>query len=236
MYKKSSKSKKTYRPRKARRSRQYRGYGRRPNTPVFSETYVCGTECPGLNADGEVLIGSSTTGQGVRLITAMNKIPQNGSYSALYNGYKILKAVFTIIPRWTGESLNQAENNIDAGAPAFETPRIAQSVQDLTADVSVAPASEDIVLRENGCKVKMFTKPIKIKARVKPNLIQVVGPSATPATVFSDKNPYISWDLYGPTVPHGTADVFISTNQVPSGYLSVAKVYCTVTFALRDPR
>lgn len=102
--------KKVQRKRKAApRRRQYTGYRGRPTggrgqSQVFSETYKVSTECAGINSLGEVNIAAGTQGQGIKLVTQFNVLSQAAEYAKLYAAYKIIKAKFTIIPKWRGES------------------------------------------------------------------------------------------------------------------------------------
>lgn len=46
---------------------------------------------------------AGTNGVGVKLLTQLNVLSQAADYGKLWSAYKILKAKFTIIPKWTGE-------------------------------------------------------------------------------------------------------------------------------------
>lgn len=78
-----------------------------------------------MNSQGEVTITSGTSGQGVKLLTQLSLLPQSASYKTLWSSYKILKAKFTIIPKWRGEAFNEAALGVAAGLGVAETPRFA---------------------------------------------------------------------------------------------------------------
>jgi len=122
------KKKYTRRPRRvARKSRQYAPKRlRRPaQSQVFSETYKAGTECAGVNAQGEVFINAGSQGQGIKLIAQMNRLSQIGDYKNLYRAYKVLKVKYTIIPKWSGEAYNEAAIGTAGAIGIIETPRFA---------------------------------------------------------------------------------------------------------------
>lgn len=205
LYKKKRSTKK---PRMARRRRQFRGYrSRRPNTntsQVFSETYKCGTECLGVNSSGEIIIPAGAQGQGFKLLTQLKNIPQVNSYSSLYSAYKIIKAKFTIVPKWTGENYNEAALGTAAAVGILETPRIAYAINDMDQNVTVAPVSELQVLQDNGCRLKSFTKLMKLNIKPKPVLEQVslVVPGLTGVNTYQNRGQWIEFDDAGPNVLH----------------------------------
>lgn len=235
VYKKKKVSK-----RKVRRARQYRGYRPRRTvrtSQVFSETYKCGTECGGVNANGEIFIPSGQTGQGFKLLTQMNTFHQTSQYSNLWSAYKIIKAKFTIVPKWGNELFNEASIGTAGSLPISENRRIAYAINDMNNDT--APLTELSVLQDNGCKIKLFNKPVVITIRPKPVLAQVGGSIVALPNVltYQNRGEWIEFDEAGTTVPHIGVDGFISaTNTLTAGFLSVADVYCTVSFVCKDPR
>lgn len=216
------KKKKTSKPRKVRRSRQYRTRRPTSTSQVFSETYKVGEECLGVNSAGEVFIPAGSSGQGIKLLTQMNKVPQVGSYKDLWNSYKIIKAKFTIIPKWGPETFNEAALATLAAAPLKETTRFAYAVND-NDDNLVPPSSELEVLQDNGCRVKMFTRPLNITIRPKPLLEQQTSIGFT--HVFQNRGQWIEFDDIGPAVQHvGLDGYFTAVNNLTDGFASIADV------------
>jgi len=89
----------------------------------------------------------------------------------LWSAYKIVKAKFTIIPKWSGEAYNEAAIGTAGAIGIIETPRFAYAINDFEQDLT-APLTELNVLQDNGCKVRMFTKPVVITVKPKPLLEQ----------------------------------------------------------------
>lgn len=221
-----------------RRRRQYTGYRKgRGSSQVFSETYKCGVECGGVNSAGEIYIPSGQQGQGFKLVTQMNLFPQKGDYASLWSAYKIIKAKFVIVPKWGNENFNEASLTTGASLPLSENRRIAYAINDMNDDTT--PLTELAVLQDNGCKIRSFSKPITISLRPKPVLSQVGGSVVGLPNVltFQNRGQWIEFDNAGTTVPHIGVDGFISANNtLTAGFLSVADVYCTVSFVCKDPR
>jgi len=84
-----------------------------------------GTECAGLNLQGEVNIPAGSQGVGVKLITQFNKLTQVAEYAKLYSAYKILKVKFTIVPKWGSETYNEAAIGTAGAIGIKETTRFA---------------------------------------------------------------------------------------------------------------
>lgn len=190
-----------------RRRRQFGGYRRKARgsttSQVFSETYKCSTECAGVNSQGEVVIAAGTGGQGVKFLTQMVGFTQVGNYRNLWSAYKIIKAKFTIIPKWRGETYNEAALGTAAAIGITETPRFAYSINDMEQDLN-APASEAFVLQDNGCRVRMFTKPVSITIRPKPLLEQtsLSVPGLPSVNVYQNRGQWIEFDDAGSNVKH----------------------------------
>lgn len=64
------------------------------------------------------------------MITQLSLLPQSASYKTLWSSYKILKAKFTIVPKWRGESFNEAVLGTAAALGVAETPRFAYAIND----------------------------------------------------------------------------------------------------------
>lgn len=235
--------KKTTKRKAAPRKRQYSGYRRKARastsqSQVFSETYKAGTECAGITATGTVDIAALSNGQGVKLVTQMNRVFQSNNYASLYQSYKIIKAKFTIVPKWTGEAYNEAAIGTAGAIGITETPRFCYAINDLATDVN-APLTELEVLNDNGCRIRLFNKPLSITIRPKPvlSMESAANPSLPFVNVANKTNPWIEFDGSGTLVPHVGVDGFFSAvNSLQAGFLAVADVYVTVSFVCKDPR
>lgn len=196
------------RARPARRTGMMRPYRsiRYNKVPSFVETYA--------------QVDTIPSQAGGVLGTAFNLIPQNPQYAALYNQYRINWVQYTIMPQWDSFDPNNAA--------VITAPRIAFSIQDTASDALVLPASENDVLLDNGVKVRMLTRPVKIKHKPVPQ----VG-VALAAGGFASISRKGSWlDMSSPNVPHGWVNYWI-TNGGPA---IAFKVYVKVSFSLRDPK
>lgn len=154
------------------------------------------------------------------LATAFNIIPQWQQYASLYNQYRINWVRYMIVPQWDSFDPNNAA--------VITAPRIVYSVQDTAFEAAVPPASENDVLLDNGCKIKMLTRPVKISQVPVPSL----GMS-NQAGGFASVSKKRTWiDTNSPNVNHGYVPYWI-TNGGPA--ISF-KVYVKVSFSLRDPK
>lgn len=190
--------------------------GRSRYTPTFTETFV-GTDIVwgGVGAAAPIQLIQNNVGQ----------IPQFGDYSALYNQYQLRRVTAIFVP---------AYDTYQAGSPTGATgttaPRMVYAIQDSA--LQVAPTSEADVLQDNGCRIRMFDKPIKVSWRP-----VSAAADAQVAGGFSSVNRKYQW--YGVTssaqLHNGLAIAFSSTLP-PAGNATICKVYYKLTFALKDPK
>lgn len=106
-------------------------------------------------------------------------------------------------------------------------------------DQLAAPLSELDVLQDNGCRVKLFNKPMTISVRPKPLLEQTGGTVVGLPTVnvYQNRGQWIEFDGAGATVQHvGIDGWFTAYNSLATGFIAIADVYCTVSFVCKDPR
>lgn len=228
--------------RKPRRARQFGAPRRvlraRGTSQVFSETYKAGTECAGINAQGEVFIAAGSAGQGVKLVAQMNRLSQIASYSTLWNAYKIVKAKFTIVPKFSAEQFNEAAIGTSGGIGIKENTTLAYAINDY-AEAITAPLAQLDVLQDNGCKLKSFVRPTVITVRPKPLVEQQITGAApgTNVNVYQNRGQWIEFDQFGATVPHVGVDAWFNAyNSLTAGFIAIADVYVTLSFVCRDPR
>lgn len=223
------------------RKRQFTGYTKKRSTnrqsQVFSETYKAGTECQGVNAQGEVFVLAGQQGTGIKLMAQLNRLPQASDYRNLYRAYKVLKVKYTIIPKFTAEAFNDANIAALGGLGAVENRRFCYAINDLDQNVTTAPTTETEVLQANGCRVKLFSKPVKITHRPRPVAEVTAGAIPSAVNTWTKQNPWIEFDGVGPTVQHMGVDGYFSVvNGLTSGFIAIADVYTTITFVCKDPR
>lgn len=191
--------------------------GRRVGNPTFTETVALTT------------LNTGTTGTTAGLLAvAMNLIPQYTDYQALYNQYCIRSAQFIVMPEYDQYDANNSPAAVIAGVTA---PRFTYAIND-SAQQAV-PTNEADVLSDNGCKIRMLDKPIRIRCRP---VAQVATTDSNTNLAFESKrNRWISFANAG-TAHSGVA--FALTQTVANSVLALpaAKVYVKITFSLRDPK
>lgn len=190
--------------------------GRSRFTPTFTESFT------GL----PIVVGGVGAQAPVQLIAnQIGQIPQFGDYATLYNQYQIRKVTAIFVP---------AYDTYQAGSPAGATgttcPRMVYAIQD--SSLQAPPTSESDVLQDNGAKIRMFDRPVKVSWRPVP-----AAADALTAGGFASVNRKYQW--YGTTsagVDHvGLALAFTHTIP-PAGNPVIAQVYYKITFALKDPK
>lgn len=187
-------------------------------TPTFTETFKMTT-----------LNGSSTGVTAGLFQTALQYVPQYADYTALYNQYCIRSVQFILIP-----SYDQYDStNVTTNPAAITAPRMVYAIND-SAQQPV-PTSELDVLTDNGCKIRMLDKPIRIRCRP----VAQVGMSASTGGFVSEskRNRWLS--TANPEILHAGVSYAIS-QTIPSSLADpncpIATLYAKVTFSLRDPK
>jgi len=130
--------------------------------PVFTESYAL--------MNGEVLYAMNPGSGGV-LAVNMSQIPQLAQYSNLYQKYRILKAKFICIPTWSTESSDPQV------AATIGLSRIVYAINNSPA--IAAPASEAVVLQDNGCRILCGKPKITMSCRPVPNTLDTNGIQTT---------------------------------------------------------
>lgn len=200
------KRKSTFRPR--RRYTKRRGMAYRPRAmvrynkvPSFVETFKFGD--------------ISTQNAGGVFTTTFSQIPQWQQYAALYKQYRINSVKIILIPDY---------NEFPAMAGGVNAPRLVYAVSDSANQV--APAGENDVLTDNGCRIRTLTRPITMSMRPVPYLQQSAGPSLVSV---SKRNTWIS--TTEAAVTHGGIQYWITGGGAPD---LVCRAYAKVSFSLKD--
>lgn len=191
--------------------------GNRRGMPTFTETVAL----------TDLTTGTTGTRAGL-LAVAMNSIPQYTDYQALYNQYCIRSVQFILMPEFDQYDSN---NSSTATVSAVTAPRFVYSINDSAQQIT--PASEADVLQDNGAKIRMLDKPIRIRCR--PVAQVAFTDSNGNPTYETRKSRWLSLANAG-TAHSGVA--WALTQTVPNSVLSLpaVKVYAKITFSLRDPK
>lgn len=196
--------------------RMYRA-GLKPTT--FTETYRYGTISNPAGGTGSV--------QGIWKVRMLD-LPQLSEYAALYNQYCIKRVQLTIVPSYNVFDSNNAPT---ATPSAITAPRLVYAIND-SAQQPV-PASESDVLTDNGCKIVMLTRPVKISFR--PVAEVAMGISTGGFVSESKRTRWLSF--VNPEVLH--AGVSFAITQFVNSTVDndpMATIYAKITFGLRDPK
>lgn len=192
----------------AGRLRRFRNISRVAATssqPIFSEMYK---------------MDEITAGTGGTFTFSMSQVPEHANYGVLYRNFRILKAQVLIIPNHNVSEVTVSP--VGLGRFTFAVNN-SPNVPD--------PTTEADVLVDNGAKVKMLTRPMKINCTPYAQLTQGVLGGGT--TFTSRSKQYLDFDS-GQTTPHKGISWWYSNNG--SGANQTAQLYYKVTFQLRDPR
>lgn len=188
----------------------------RMNSPMFTETFV-GTP---------IVYGGVGAAAPVQLIqNNLGQVPQVADYTALYNQYKIMKVTAIFVPAY-----DTYQAGTPTGATGTQAPRMVYAIQDTSQQL--APVTEADVLQDNGAKIRMFDKPVKVSWRP--------VSAAADALVqggFASVNRKSQW--YGTlstAVNHNGLAIAFTSGLPPAGNPTIANVYFKITFALRDPK
>lgn len=186
-------------------------------TPTFTETINLTT------------LNTGTTGSAAGLIAvAMSQIAQYADYQNLYNQYCLRKVTLIFVPAYDQYDSNNAST---ASVAAVTAPRFVYSINDSAKQT--APSSELDVLSDNGAKIRMLDKPIKV--RFTPVAQVKLTDSNSNLVSETRKNRWFSFDDVG--VAHSGV-AWAITQTVPNSVaaLPACVVYAKITFSLRDPK
>lgn len=196
------------------------GYMKRRTNPVptFTETIRLAN------------LNTGTTGSGTAglLAVAMNQIPQVNDYAALYNQYCIKSVQLIMTPEYD----QYDSNNSPTGAVAAVTaPRFVYAINDSAKQTT--PTTEIDVLSDNGAKIRMLDKPIRVRFRP---VAQVSLTDSNGNQVFETKKN--RWFSFTDTSVAHSGLAWAITQTVPNSVLSLPAVivYAKITFSLRDPK
>lgn len=189
------------------------------SSPTFTETYRWST----LYQDP-----SSATSTGIVKVK-FDDLPQYTSYQELYNQYCIKRVTLTFVPSYNvHDSANQPTN-----PSAITAPRLVYAINDSA--MQPIPASETDVLTDNGCKIRMLNRPVRVTFRP----VAEVGVSSSQGGFVSESKRlrWLQTSLPGQSVLHsGVAFAITQTLANTSASDPLCVVYAKVTIGLRDPK
>lgn len=198
----------------------------KPGEPTFTETFKVARQ------NVVVPIGGGT---GSVFKVRFNDIPQWLQYNNLYTQYRINWIKVMLIPQYNTDSsdYNAAESNAIIPAPYAGMARIVYAIQN-SPNVQ-APAAEDDVLQENGCKIKAFKSKWSCSFKPVPDVTQ----STATGQIYT-RQKFRQWFnidtlTTGNNPEHGAVTTFISLPGGGTGSITYF-AYFKVNFTLRDPK
>lgn len=191
--------------------------------PVFTETYSY------LTSGHDYIVAPNA---GNLLKVNMDQIPQLAQYTNLYQKYRIIKAVFILMPKFHVADQNAGQYNVSNTTYAYGDTRVVYAVNDTPGQV--APAAEGEVLQDNGCVIKSVgAKGIRIGCRPVANLKDANGVQLT------QKGKYINFQASGSNIDHFGVSIWMSQPTSATGasaLLNSLYGYVKLTFQLSDPK
>lgn len=200
-------------------------------TPTFVETYAAGT----------ITVPTGGAGLGQVFGARISDIPQLAQYSALYKQYRINWIKVMIVPDYSSSALdhNSAAYNGSVGVPTFGQIRVVHSIQN--SPNVIAPATEAIVLQDNGAKIRSLGSMWSVSFRPVPQVAMITDVVAG-STQYT-KGKFKQWfnfetnqALTGNNPFHGAVAAFFSQPASIAASATALNVYYKVSFTLRDPQ
>lgn len=194
-------------------------------TPTFVETYAASSFTVNTGAG----IGQTF---GVRI----SDIPQLAQYANLYKQYRINWVKVIVIPDFNTQASdhNAAAYNGSVAVPTFGQIRVVHAIQD-SPNITV-PASEAVVLQDNGSKIKALGSKWSVSFKPVPDVQQTTAVG----TIWT-RQKYRQWfnfDLVttGNNPFHGAVAAYFTNPASIAASASTLNVYYKVSFTLRDPQ
>lgn len=196
--------------------------------PTFTETFH--------SRDATFGDFTVTSGSGVGRVfkVRISDIPQISQYATLYRQYKINSVKVMVIPDFNTESsdVNQALANATVPTGFSGMARVVYATN--TTPGVVAPATEDELLEDNGCKIHAVKSKWSVKMTPTPDIALTTSTGVIPIKATSKQ--WFNFDTTTTTNNplHGAVSSYWSlpgsTNPIEYN------VYYKVNFSLRDPQ
>lgn len=165
-------------------------------------------------------------------------IPQIAQYAALYKQYRINWVKVILVPDWNSQSADQNTAAYNATVPTqnFGMARIAYAINDTPQ--LVAPATEAVVLQDNGCKVKALGSKFSCSFKPVPDVGVTSGTTQNPIWTRQKFRQWFNFDLAltGNNPLHYGVSYYITQPVFNTQANPTYNVYYKVSFSLRDPQ
>lgn len=227
------KSARKYRPRRVRRVPKMRRLRRAllSNQPTFVETFA-------LPRDNMAVPLGDGSGMGKYFKVRIQDVPQVAQYANLYTQYRINWVKVMLLPQYNtmASDADAAQYNLANTINSIGMARIVYSIQD--SPNQGAPASENEVLEDNGCKIKPLGAKWSCSFKPVPDISISDNTGVIPIRLKSK-----SWFNFDTATPannpfHGGVKAWITLPGFsPTHDQSVTwYAYYKVSFSLRDPQ
>lgn len=165
-------------------------------------------------------------------------IPQVGQYATLYKQYRINWIKVMLIPDWNSSAADQNAAAYNATIPTqnFGMARIAYAIND-SPQLQV-PATEAVVLEDNGCKVKPLSTKWSCSFKPVPDVAVTSGTTGGAIYTRQKFKQWFNFDttLTGNNPLHYGVSYFITQPVFNTQAAPTYNVYYKVSFSLRDPQ
>lgn len=165
----------------------------------------------------------------------ISDIPQFAQYANLYTQYRINWVKAIVVPDFntTATEENASQYNTTVPTNYYGMARVVHSIQD--SPNQVAPATEQAVLEDNGCKIGALRSKWMCSFKPVPDISETTAVGSIPV-----KSKFKSWynfdtALTGNNPLHGAVTSYWSLPGGGGGQLNCS-VYYKVSFTLRDPQ
>lgn len=167
----------------------------------------------------------------------ISDIPQFAQYATLYTQYRINWIKVIVIPDFNtlATEANASQYNSTIPTSYVGMGRVVHAIQDSPGQV--APANENIVLEDNGCKINPLRAKWMVSFKAVPDI--ELTSQATGNAVLTRQR-FKSWYNFdsvttGNNPPHGSVVSYWTLPGGGGGLLNCS-VYYKVSFTLRDPQ
>lgn len=195
----------------------------KPGEPSFVETFRDTQGSAAVNAGGVFSV-------------RITDIPQIAQYANLYKQYRINWVKVMLVPVYNSmvADINSAAYNNSVGVGNGGLGRIAYAIND--SPQLQAPATEDVVLEDNGCKIKPLGAKWSASFKPVPDVAVTGGTTGNPIYTRQKYRQWFNFDLalVGNNPLHYGISYFIT--QASNNVISYYNVFYKVNFSLRDPQ
>lgn len=200
-------------------------------TPTFVETF----QSKDTNFGDFVVPAGGGVGRVFKV--RISDIPQFAQYANLYTQYRINWIKVIVIPDFNTTSTEENASQFNTTVPTsyYGMCRVVHAIQDSPGQV--APATEAVVLEDNGCKIGALKSKWTVSCKAVPDIELT---SAATGNAVLTRQKFRSWYNFdtvttGNNPPHGSVVSYWTLPGGGGGQLACT-VYYKVSFTLRDPQ